>query len=131
MIDINKKYKTREGQKVRIYATDGAGDYPIHGAIKASTGWENWVWSKNGNFLVSGEENEYDLVEIPTFEDKEPVWCWNNALMFTRILRFWDNENMCTFSNSGKRNGYVYDNYAKVEHIEKWMIEVQKQLRID
>jgi len=34
VIDINKKYKTRNGQKVRIYATDGAEDYPIHGAIK-------------------------------------------------------------------------------------------------
>jgi hypothetical protein len=34
MIDINKKYRTRDGREVRIYATDGDGDPLTHGAIK-------------------------------------------------------------------------------------------------
>lgn len=28
-----KEYKTRDGRKVRIYATDAGGEYPIHGAV--------------------------------------------------------------------------------------------------
>jgi predicted DNA-binding protein with PD1-like motif len=35
-IDINKKYRTRDGHEVRIYATDGMGLYPVHGAISVS-----------------------------------------------------------------------------------------------
>jgi len=128
MIDINKKYTTRDGQKVRIYATDGAEKHIIHGAIKTNFGWESFVWNKNGNILASKEEHEYDLIEIPTFKDKEPVWCWDNELKFSRILRFWDAKNNSTFRFDGERNGRRYDNYAKVKCIEDWMIDIQKQL---
>lgn len=31
MIDINKKYRTRDGRDVVIYAINGAGNYPVHG----------------------------------------------------------------------------------------------------
>ena len=35
MIDKNKKYKTRGGHEVKIYATNTGGTYSVHGAILA------------------------------------------------------------------------------------------------
>jgi hypothetical protein len=32
MISMDKQYRTRDGREVRIYAVDGGGKYPIHGA---------------------------------------------------------------------------------------------------
>ena len=40
MIDINKKYRTRNGREVRIYATDGWSASPVHGAIKVELDFE-------------------------------------------------------------------------------------------
>ena len=31
-MSMDKKYRTRDGKEVRIYAVDGCGDYPIHGS---------------------------------------------------------------------------------------------------
>ena len=60
-IDINKKYCTAWGQEVRIYAVDGGGNWPIHGAMK--NGRDNiWVvtsWDVNGKYHYP----ECDLVE--------------------------------------------------------------------
>ena len=33
MIDMSKKYRTRDGREVRIYAVDGAKDYPVDVAV--------------------------------------------------------------------------------------------------
>ena len=72
MIDINKKYRTRDGREVRIYATDGAECLPVHGAIKWVTGkgwepdiagWRPCSWTKNGK-AVDGEEFSCDLIEV-------------------------------------------------------------------
>ena len=50
MIDINKKYRTRDGREVRIYATDGIPPYEVHGSIKStvSDGWISYAWSADG-----------------------------------------------------------------------------------
>lgn len=50
MIDKNKQYKTRDGREVRIYATDGAGPHPVHGAIREFNGWYNCNWSQYGKY---------------------------------------------------------------------------------
>lgn len=65
MIDINKKYKTRDGQDVRIYATDIGGDYPIHGAIRANDGWALTNWTKDGCYYAYSQGvSSCDLVEV-------------------------------------------------------------------
>jgi len=127
MIDINKEYKTRNNLRVRIYATDGAGDSPIHGAIKTKYGWECNAWGENGTFYPC-DKSEYDLIEAPTFKDKEPVWGWYDNYSTIRILCFWDDKNKCIFEYGGNRNGLKYDNYAKVDVVEDWMLEMQKKL---
>lgn len=39
MISMDKKYKTRCGREVRIYALDGCGHFPVQGAILTESGW--------------------------------------------------------------------------------------------
>ena len=62
MIDITKKYRTRDGREVRIYATDGGDNFPVHGAIKDRDEpvWRNYSWHSNG----SGVYSELDLIEV-------------------------------------------------------------------
>lgn len=48
MIDKNKQYKTRDGREVRIYATDGGGHKPIHGAIREGESWVAYAWLYDG-----------------------------------------------------------------------------------
>lgn len=66
MIDKDKQYKTRDGREVRIYATDGAGVFPVHGAIKHGEGWSSFTWASNGSSINSttSKEKPDDLIEL-------------------------------------------------------------------
>lgn len=80
MIELNKKYRTRSGQQVRLYATDAGEIFPVHGAI--STDGENWFsrsWTKEGRLYADETENSGDLFEAGPFDhikidDKVLVW---------------------------------------------------------
>jgi hypothetical protein len=74
MIDINKKYRTREGREVRIYATDGSEGYSVHGAILEEGKWESNTWDINGSFLGKPRESHQDLIEV-----KEKIVRWVNV----------------------------------------------------
>jgi hypothetical protein len=67
MIDINKKYRLRNGWEARIYATDGS-DYSfcsVHAAYKhPEHGWVVGNWHSNGSWLFGGINHDYDLVEV-------------------------------------------------------------------
>ena len=71
MIDINKKYQTRDGREVRIYATDGAHG-KVHGAILTNDGWEHRTWNSSG-LIVLCQEHDYDLIEVRP-RHKWKVW---------------------------------------------------------
>lgn len=63
MIDKEKKYTTRDGLEVRIYCTDGGGDYPVHGAMKLKNGtWYACQWRPHGRYHPD-TESPLDLVE--------------------------------------------------------------------
>ena len=62
MIDINKKYRTRDGHEVRIYALDGNEPRPVHGAFKSQTGWVGSCWQRDGVQMVHA--GPYDLIEV-------------------------------------------------------------------
>jgi len=101
MININKKYTTRDGREVRIYATDGVGLYPIHGAFlnfNGSTDDKSWsfgTWTNNGLYDIAVPyPDSLDLVEVWPSKDKEPTWCWDREEV-ERNPRFWDIENNC------------------------------------
>jgi len=61
MISMDKKYRTRDGREVRIYATDGGGSHPVHGAIKREEGWVCHAWRSTGCWMHS--EGLLDLIE--------------------------------------------------------------------
>ena len=73
MIDINKKYRTRDGREVRIYATDGTDDQSIHGAVKDGNGWTIAAWYSDGVHARSNRNGPRDLVEVRP-RHKRTVW---------------------------------------------------------
>jgi len=73
MINMSKKYRTREGREVRIYATDGEYPYKIHGAFKTEQGeWRHARWTSKGSFVLAGE-SDGDLIEVKP-RHKRTVW---------------------------------------------------------
>lgn len=83
-IEAGKFYKTRYGMKVRVYATDGAHTFPIHGAVylKYEDKWESHIWKESGAF--DGETpNDYDIVS--EWDDDHPAENWPvDAKIFVR-----------------------------------------------
>ena len=73
MIDINKKYRTRDGREVRIYATDGEGAFPIQGAIFFGKGWRMRQWMKDGSAHINTGDSDSDLIEVRP-RHKRTVW---------------------------------------------------------
>ena len=70
MISKDKQYRTRDGREVRIYATDGKGIYPVHGAVKVEDGWLSYTWKATG---IQGVSNVHDLFEVRP-RHKRTVW---------------------------------------------------------
>ena len=61
-ISMDKQYRTRDGQKVRIYATDHFGYYSIVGAILCGGNWVTVNWRVDG--VASPTDNSLDLIEV-------------------------------------------------------------------
>jgi hypothetical protein len=79
MISATASYRTRAGSRVRIYATDCGGDYPIHGAYcYDDEGIDIWylaAWKANGQYTGTTDdeyESAFDLVEDTTERDNPP-----------------------------------------------------------
>ena len=78
MIDINKKYRTRDGREVRIYATDGGAGSPVMGAVFYTTPngqwwWESARWTEDGRYDYHGRQTNTDLIEVRP-RHKRTVW---------------------------------------------------------
>lgn len=71
MISKDKTYRTRDGREVRIYATDGSGSRPIHGAVNRNNRWVAHTWESNGNYGCY--EIDDDLIEVKP-RIKRTVW---------------------------------------------------------
>lgn len=60
------KYQTRDGRKVRIYATDvDYVGYSIHGAILTPYGWNTYSWTSDGLAFDKELPHRFDLVPVP------------------------------------------------------------------
>ena len=80
-IEPGKYYKTRDGRKVRIYATDGLAEYPIHGAVLNNNGWRAAMWDSSGSAYnnlaiqatvdIVSEWSDTPIVNWPAM----PAWC--------------------------------------------------------
>ena len=62
-IEIGKQYRTRGGQEVRIYATDGDEEMPVHGAVLTKQGWRVDSWTLDGKWCQNVTD-AIDLVEV-------------------------------------------------------------------
>jgi hypothetical protein len=73
VIDPKKKYKTRDGREVRIYAVDGCNGHRIHGAIYdgKAHGWVHRAWFPDGN--MHSYPTNCDLIEVKPRIQRE-VW---------------------------------------------------------
>jgi len=80
-IESGKYYKTRDGRKARIYATDGDGDYPICGAILDDNGWQPAIWdSKGRGYAKVMLQSAIDIIsewrDAPIVNwSAMPAWC--------------------------------------------------------
>lgn len=65
-IDPSKTYRTRDGRSVRIFATDGGGDFPILGAVFVERGqaWLPESWTASGRLTTNYDHHPRDLVEV-------------------------------------------------------------------
>ena len=73
MIDINKKYRTKDGKEVRIYTTDGTRCRPVHGSIKNPDGWSLMGWVSCGS-VYNHSRSRSDLVEVVMLPEYWVVW---------------------------------------------------------
>ncbi len=80
-IEPGKFYRTRDGRKVRIYATDGQLDEPIHGACFAHGGWSAYVWCPNGQAFEDELEHPADIIAewtephpLANAKRGDPIW---------------------------------------------------------
>jgi hypothetical protein len=66
MIDINKKYTTRDGREVAIYAVYPDIKWGVHGAIKNYDGtYAMEDWTHAGTYAINGATTDCDLIEAP------------------------------------------------------------------
>jgi len=76
-IEVGKPYVSRDGREIRIYATDGYGDQPIHGAMpvdRGETSWLSHTWTSGGCFYAAEQlESDYDIVGLWA-DPPEPKW---------------------------------------------------------
>lgn len=77
MLDLTKPVRTKDGQEVRIYATDAGGTYPIHGAMAGKEGrWVHYTWTLSGSADVYSPNHAWDLVNVP---ERVRVHRWINV----------------------------------------------------
>lgn len=79
-IEPGKFYRTRDGKKARIYATDGGSPYQIHGAVQCDEVWVSHTWTKDGIFREGTLQADSDLIsewreepEVPW--ERVPIEC--------------------------------------------------------
>jgi hypothetical protein len=60
---MDKQYRTKDGQKVRIYAVDHWGEYPVVGAVLCGTCWVTISWREDG-VCSSTNGSNLTLVEV-------------------------------------------------------------------
>ncbi len=74
MIDLKKRYRTRDGHEVRLYATDhGDKKFPVIGAISYNTANTcSYLWTADGKSAVGYSPS--DLIEV-----KPRITGWMNV----------------------------------------------------
>ena len=65
MFKPGEEYRTRGGHRVRIYANDAGGEFPVHGAYYIYGNWQCNEWTLSGHDTLDGRRGtELDLVVV-------------------------------------------------------------------
>lgn len=86
MIELGKKYRTRDGREVRIYAVDGGGRYPVQGAyLSICNEWVLADWTRDGVYnLACYEPYNLDLIEVrPEVTVRHPAYLTESGVFAT------------------------------------------------
>jgi len=76
-IKLDREYVTKgAGFETRIYATDGIGNYCVHGAFHAANGWISTHWDKYG---INNNDDEFNLV-LKTPKICRTLYMWANKM---------------------------------------------------
>lgn len=92
-IEMGKKYKTRDGRKVRLYAVDCGGTYSVHGAIangdvKSVTSWDACGRHNNlGNICETGRNNLVEVKEDFKLATKEEALEYFSGVRMTKAKK--------------------------------------------
>lgn len=109
------RYVSRDGREIRIYATDGYGDQPIHGAMpvdRGETSWLSHTWTSGGRFYAAEQlESDCDIVGLWT-DSPEPKWRpflphELLRLVGRSVVRRKANVGECMMVSWAKPNGYA------------------------
>ena len=120
---MGKKYTYTNGESARILCVDSPHtEFPV---VSMDESGQIHQHTANG----SNSWTTVHLIEEWIPQDKEPVWVWEYDNTNTRRVSFYDNTNKCMFKYNGERSGPIYSNYAKIEHIEQWMLDAQAKLQ--
>lgn len=119
MIDIKKKYKTRDGRDVELKFTDGKGEYPVAGYIIDENNYaELHEWRSNGKYVAVCGEDDHDLIEV---KESKVLKCWVN---------FYEDDTTSgphdTKEEADEQAGYNLENYYR-ERIGE-AVEVTKEV---
>jgi hypothetical protein len=89
MIDIDKKYQTRDGHAVRLISNNGTPEYPIIGVVDGIR--RPMTWTPEGGYLDSAKSPcNLDLMPVPLTKMRVAVWVDENGdprCAPTRVLR--------------------------------------------
>lgn len=88
MISMDKQYRTRDGQEVRIYAVDGESLQEIHGAVCHNGKWAAVQWYGGGNYYTHGTPSCLDLIEVkPRIQREYWVNVYENHIYGTKDIK--------------------------------------------
>ena len=90
-ISIDKQYRTRDGREVRIYAVDGFGKNPVHGAFLTEDGWMGYNWAANGSAYPPwyADGSRTDLIEVKPRIQRE---YWMNIYDGAESTALWNSK---------------------------------------
>ena len=83
MIEMGKKYQTRDGRAVRILCVDGPGDLCVCGIVYEKDDFVDLKrWDIEGRFSWVGYASENDLVPVPEKYEATMQWgqCFEPAV---------------------------------------------------
>ena len=84
------------------------------------------VWQ---NHTDTNAWQQLDVCEKTGFFDGQLVWCWDNDDTHSRVLRFYDTKNKCTYIFNGEKDGCCYHNYEPFEgNYPDWALEAFQTL---